>query len=48
MTELTTNTDYPAAQQGGMLPAIRSSLNRPIAFIVNLRFNGRCPVLPRP
>ena len=43
MTELTTNTDYPAAQQGGMLPAIRSSLKQADSFYRQPAFQRALP-----
>jgi len=43
MTELTTNTDYPAAQQGGMLPAIRSSFKQADSFYRQPAFQRALP-----
>ena len=43
MTELTTNTDYPAAQQGGMLPAIRSSFRQADSFYRQPAFQRALP-----
>ena len=43
MTELTTNTDYPAAQQGGMLPAIRSSFKQADNFYRQPAFQRALP-----
>ena len=43
MTELTTNTDYPAAQQGGMLPAIRSSFKQADGFYRQPAFQRALP-----
>ena len=43
MTELTTNTDYPAAQQGGMLPAIRSSFKQADRFYRQPAFQRALP-----
>ena len=43
MTELTTNTDYPAAQQGGMLPAIRSSFRQADSFYRQPAFQRAMP-----
>ena len=43
MTELTTNTDYPAAQQGGMLPAIRSSFRQADNFYRQPAFQRALP-----
>ncbi len=43
MTELTTNTDYPPAQQGGMLPAIRSSFKQADNFYRQPAFQRALP-----
>ena len=43
MTELTTNTDYPAAQQGGILPAIRSSFKQADSFYRQPAFQRALP-----
>ena len=43
MTELTTNTDYPPAQQGGMLPAIRSSFKQADTFYRQPAFQRALP-----
>ena len=43
MTELTTNTDYPAVQQGGMLPAIRSSFKQADSFYRQPAFQRALP-----
>ena len=43
MTELTTITDYPAAQQGGMLPAIRSSFKQADSFYRQPAFQRALP-----
>jgi flagellar M-ring protein FliF len=43
MTELTTNTDYPAARQGGMLPAIRSSFKQADSFYRQPAFQRALP-----
>jgi len=43
MTELTTNTDYPSARQGGMLPAIRSSFKQADMFYRQPAFQRALP-----